>query len=162
MKPMLVCFAILWLGAPMLAGHTFEPTPESKSLPYPTGSYLQRVRKFFTSADGLPGDDIQALTVTREGVAFAAASNQLARLQGERWNLESAPADVTALFASRQGPNALAGSTNGVWWLDHNTWNLEEHSPEGVISFAAEPDGVVWAMAPTGLWRRETKWTLIN
>src|SRR5207244_13218819 len=87
-------------------------------VPYPTGSHLQLVRSFFTSSNGLPADDVQAVTVTRDGIVLAAAGDALARLEGERWSKQNGPSGVSALFAPIQGPNALAGASNGIWALN--------------------------------------------
>src|SRR5437867_7949274 len=66
-------------------------------VPYPTGSHLQLVRSFFTSSNGLPADDVRAVTVTRDGIVLAAAGNALARLEGERWSKQTGPSAVSAL-----------------------------------------------------------------
>src|SRR5438552_9159726 len=107
--------------------------------PYPTGSHLQLVRQFFTAANGLPGDDIRAVAVTREGVVLAANDEGVARLQGERWVKVAGPPGARALFAPIQGPSALAGASNGVWGLNDGHWQLEAENPVNVISFAADP-----------------------
>jgi Two component regulator propeller len=140
-------------------GHTAETV-----VPYPAGSHLQRVRKFYASADGLPADHIQALAVTPGGSVIAAASNSVAQLDadGTRWRVAAHPSGVAALFAPREGPIALAGAANGVWALSGGAWALEENSPEQAMCFAAEPGGIVWAMAPSGVWRRENGWKLVN
>src|SRR5437870_306083 len=130
-------------------------TEPSAPTPFPTGSHLQLVRRFFTIADGLPANDILAVTATREGAALAATGKGLVRLEGERWLKQTGPAEVHALFAPAQGPSALAGGTNGVWALTNGQWQMEEGSPAGVIAFAAEPEGVPWALALSGVWRRE-------
>jgi len=131
-------------------------------LPYRTGNHLQRVRKFFTTADGLPGDEIQGVTVTRDGIALAVASNQVARLENGTWQVESEFGGVSAVFASREGPGAVIGSTKGVASWAENRWRVEEGSPQDVMAFAAEPHGVIWALAPSGVWRRDAGWKLIN
>ena len=56
--------------------------------PFPTGHHPQLVRQFYTTADGLPGDDIRAVTVTRDGIVFASSGSGLARLDGERWAVD--------------------------------------------------------------------------
>jgi hypothetical protein len=108
-------------------------------VPFPTGSHLQRVRKFYTTADGLPSDEIQAVAVTRDGLVLAAASNSVARLEGERWSVAAGPTGVTTVFAPAEGAVALAGGSNGVWSLAAGNWKLEDHSPERVMCFATEP-----------------------
>src|SRR5437016_3021411 len=130
--------------------------------PYPTGSHLQLVRKFFTISDGLPGDDVRAVTATRDNAVLVASGNGVARLEGEQWVKEAGPSEVTALFAPAQGPSALAGGTNGVWALEKGQWQIEGGSPTRVIAFSSEPGGIPWALAPSGVWRRENGWQLIH
>jgi hypothetical protein len=129
---------------------------------FPTGTHLQLVRKFYTAADGLPDDDVRAVTVTRNGTVLVACAKGLTHLDGERWVKEIGPAGVTALFAPAEGPDAMAGATNGVWALENNSWRQESGGPEGVIAFAAEPDGTPWALAPSGVWRRADGWKLVH
>lgn len=130
--------------------------------PYLTGSHLQLVRKFYTTADGLPSDDIRDATVTRNGGVFAATGKGITRFENDRWIKETGPSGVTALFAPAQGAEALAGATNGVWAFISGIWRKEESSPAGVIAFAAEPDGTPWALATSGVWRRTNGWTRIH
>src|SRR2546426_9230484 len=44
--------------------------------PYLTGTHQQLVRRFFTTAEGLPADNIRAVTVTRDGLVLAAAGKR--------------------------------------------------------------------------------------
>src|SRR5882672_2990475 len=162
MNPFFVLLATLVFVTVSFGNQIRAATVETRAAPYPTGSHLQMVRKFFTSADGLPADEIRAVTVTRDGMALVAMSNGVFRLEGERWVNQSGPTEVRALFAPRQGPAALAGGTNGVWALKDSRWQLEERSPEAVIAFTAEPGRAEWALAPSGVWRRQNGWTLIN
>src|SRR5690242_8638550 len=130
MKPSLrqvatVAFGILCLS--VRKGHAAET-----AIPYPTGAYLQRERKFYAAAEGLPGDYIQAVAVTRDGSVIAAVSNYVAQLNGDgtHWSVVARPTGVSALFAPHEGPVVLAGATNGVWALGDGSWSLEEQSPE--------------------------------
>src|SRR5206468_9690728 len=88
--------------------------------------------------------------------------NGRARLKDERWVKEAGPAGVGALFAPVQGPSALAGASNGVWALNDGQWQLEAENPANVISFAADPDGVPWALAPSGVGRRDRGWLRVH
>jgi hypothetical protein len=155
-----------WFSILLLALQTTElqsaETGASGPAPYPTGSHFQLVREFFTVAGGLPADEIRAVAVTRDGIVLVTAGKGVARLESERWVEQTGPAEVTALFAPVQGPNALAGATNGVWALNNGQWQIEAGSPADVIGFAAEPDGAPWALAPSGVWRRGDTWKLIH
>ena len=135
---------------------------ENGVAPFPTGNHLQLVRAFHTTNEGLPVGEIKAVTVTRDGAVLAVAGRTLARLTDNRWTEESAPAGVMALFAPDNGPEVLAGETNGVWSRTQGVWRIEAGSPADVIAFAAEPDGTPWALAPSGVWRRADGWKRIH
>lgn len=130
--------------------------------PFPTGAHLQLVREFFTTKDGLAGDDVLATTITRNGGVLVASRNGLTRRDGGQWIKELRPTGVTALFAPIRGSDAFAGATDGVWAYTSHGWEQEPNSPERVIAFAAEPDGTPWALAPSGAWRRSDSWTLVH
>ena len=130
--------------------------------PFPAGEHLQLVRTFYTTANGLPVEDVRAVAVTRGGVALVADTKVVARKDGERWIRETGPAAVSSLFAPAKGPDALAGASNGVWAMSNDGWKLEAKSPANVIAFADEPDGTPWALAPSGVWRRADGWTQIH
>src|SRR5688572_292626 len=103
-------FDFLWVVLVSLCFASEAQNADSKataSIPYPTGSHRQLVRKFSTTADGLPGNEVRALAVTRGNVVFMASSNGVARLDGERWRNESGLSGVTALFAPSRGPEAF-------------------------------------------------------
>src|SRR5437867_2706999 len=159
----LLCFRLaiitLALQAPKL--RSSEAAPYAP-VPYPTGSHLQLVREFFTTADGLPTHEVRALTVTRDGIVLAGTSKGVAALKDQSWVKETGPNEATALFAPIHGPTALAGAPKGVWAFNNGQWQLEEGSPQSVIAFAAEPDGIPWALAPSGVWRREHGWKLVH
>lgn len=132
-------------------------------VPFPTGTHSQLVRKFFGTSEGLPNDDVRAVTVTRDGIVFVGPTGGgVVRVEGERCVKQVGPVAVTALFAPAQGAMALAGATNGVWSFETDKWQLEAGSPPGVTAFSAEPNGVPWALSPSGVWRRDGSWKLVN
>src|SRR6266566_112605 len=137
--PACCCFAILlpWLGSGLLGAEVKAAVPA----PYPTGTYLQRVRRFFTVSDGLPANEIRAVIVSRGGRVIVAAGNRVAQLEGDRWREQPGVSNVNALFAPSQGPDVFAGASNGVWALTDGQWRLDEPSPTEVLAFAAEPSG---------------------
>src|SRR5437867_10558638 len=108
MKAKLCCsFAIGFLAFQATTAVSAVTEPSAPT-PCPTGSHLQLLRRFFTIADGLPANDILAVTATREGAVLATTGKGLVRLEGERWLEQTGPAEVHALFAPAQGPSALA------------------------------------------------------
>ena len=120
------------------------------------------MRQFYTGAEGLPADQIRSLAVTREGLVIVAASNSVSRLEGDRWNAVNGPAGVTSLFAPCSRTSCARGSYE--WHLGFHRRKVEPGTaePRTVMCFAAEPGGIVWAMAPSGVWRRENGWKLVN
>jgi hypothetical protein len=157
----LLCFAPI-LTLSLATTPVWSAPDATPPAPYPTGSHLQLVRQFYTTADGLPGDDIRAVTVTRAGLAMAAGGSAVARLSGERWTKETGPGEVTALFAPARGPEALAGASNGVWAFSEGQWQLQPGGPAHAIAFAAEPDGTPWVLAPSGVFRWTNGWKFIH
>jgi hypothetical protein len=135
-------------------------TPPSS--PFITGSHRQLVRDFYSSAAGLAGDNIRAVTVTRDGIVLVASENGVARRDGKVWVHERQLVGATAMFAPSSGPGALVGAADGVWALNDQGWDLEAGGPERVIAFGAEPDGTSWALASSGVWRRSDRWKLVH
>lgn len=126
---------------------------------FQTGSHLQLVRRL----EGLPArNEIRAVAVTRDGRVLAADGNRLILMVKDRAEFQNGPAYVKALFGPKEGPEALAGASNGVWTLSGGEWRVEEGSPAGVSVFAAEPSGIPWALAPSGVWRRTERWERVH
>src|SRR5262245_47900651 len=112
-------FGLVALHAVQYNSGAAPPQPSSPTTyrgiapPFPTGTHLQLGRQFFSAANGLPSDDVRAVTVTRDGTVFVATGKGLTRLENEQWITQTGPAGVNALYAPGEGPNALAGGTNG-------------------------------------------------
>jgi len=126
---------------------------------YLTGTHLQLVREFYAAEDGLPSNEIRAVAVTRGGTVLAVAGNSVVRTKRgaglrKEWIADTGPSNVTALLGPPREVEALAGAADGVWILSQDQWRKEEGSPANVIAFATEPSGIVWALAPSGVWRR--------
>jgi len=154
----------LRLLIPLLAAVAAESAwaDDEPGTAFPTATHQQLVRTFYTTADGLPADEVRAVAVTHDGVTLAAAGDAVVRLDNGRWVKETGPTAVTALFTPAKGVELFAGAANGVWSFSKGSWQREEGSPDRVIGFAAEPDGTPWALAPSGVWRRDDTWKLIH
>jgi len=157
--------------SPTAVGGASLPPEAAPNPPFPTGTHWQLIRRFYATAQGLPSDDIRAAVLTREGVLLIAAGEAVVRKDGDRWVKEAGPSAVTALFAAPKSETdnpasleveALAGAADGVWTLTKGRWQKEEGSPAGVVAFAAEPDGTVWALTPEAAWRWAGGWTRIH
>jgi len=134
---------------------------------YPTGTHLQLVREFYAAEDGLPSNEIRAVAVTRGGTVLAVAGNSVVRTKRgaglrKEWIADTGPSNVTALLGPPREVEALAGAADGVWILSQDQWRKEEGSPANVIAFATEPSGIVWALAPSGVWRRVQDWQKVH
>src|SRR5690606_3729993 len=67
-------FSLAAPGAPLVASKHIAASP-----------YPQEVSQQYTTDDGLPSNDVRALTITRDGNVYAATAKGLATWTGERW-----------------------------------------------------------------------------
>lgn len=67
------------------------------------GRFHQEVRTFYTTADGLPSDDVRAVAVGPDGAVYAATANGLARRREDRWETVVADAPVYRLAFDAKG-----------------------------------------------------------
>lgn len=130
--------------------------------PFPTAVHQQLVRTAYTQEQGLSSNEVHAMAITRSGVVWAAVGETVARFDGDRWFEQPGPTIVTALVGGPAGEELIAGAADGVWTFAQGRWHKEPESPEAVIAFAAEPGGAVWALAGSGIWRRDGAWNRIH
>lgn len=153
---------IVLLAALLASGLSPATFPRDELVPFKTGKHQQLVRTFYSTQDGLPGNDINAVALDSNGEVFVAAGKILARLRGQRFVVQPEPAGVSALFAVPKSSELLAGTTNGVWVLRGDQGQLEPGSPPGVVQFSTEPSGTLWALTPDGVWRRNRVWERVH
>ncbi|HAX44057.1 MAG TPA: hypothetical protein PLF84_17065 [Bryobacteraceae bacterium] len=146
--------------------------------PFPAES-----REFFTTAQGLPSNDIRSIAVTTAGAVFAATPAGLARLDNNRWtaaapepvlHLASAGDQVfyttdTALHRLGQGqiaplsqPEALAAANNRVWAaaagkiIEIAGAQVREHPSPGLVrQIALSPSGRIVLATQNGVFELE-------
>lgn len=140
-------------------------------------------REFFTTAHGLPSNDIRSIAVTASGTVFAATPAGLARLESDRWTV-AAPEPVlhlaaagehlyyttaSALHRLDQGqiaplaqPEALAAQPGRVWaaaagkLIEITGAQVREHpSPGPVRQIALSPSGRTVLATQNGIFERE-------
>ncbi len=156
----LILILTLSIASPLSAA----PSPTA---PFPTASHSEFVREFHDRGPGDSSDVVKAVAVTRGGVIFSAGL-PVARLEpvltggAWPWAEKESPPGIGALFAPSRGVDALAGAPDGIWTLSAGRWQREEASPRGVIAFAEEPDGTLWALTSEGAFRRSGKWSRVH
>jgi len=86
--PIIALLPGLTLAAPL-------SSPESIAV----GTYPQEMRTAYTTADGLPSDDVLSIAVTESGEVYAGTGKGLAKFDGKHWKpVEGVPAEeVTAI-----------------------------------------------------------------
>jgi hypothetical protein len=98
-----------------------------------------------TTAQGLPDDHVFALSVSPDGITWAATARGVARLMGDRWmTVGGAQPDVgrpTALLALGSG-QVLLGGAQGLARFDGSRWLILTNRYQ-VMALAAQPGGGV-------------------
>ncbi|GMW00060.1 MAG: hypothetical protein AMXMBFR84_11980 [Candidatus Hydrogenedentota bacterium] len=74
-------------------------TKEQPAYPVKVGTFPQEVRTMYTSANGLPSDDVKDIAVTHDGMVYAATASGLAVYHGGVW----------ALLETTSGKNPVIG-----------------------------------------------------
>ena len=69
----------------------------------PVSAFGQEVRTFYTTADGLPSDEVNAVAATSDGIVYAATSKGLARFSNGRWDVLVPDARVYLVTADSEG-----------------------------------------------------------
>jgi hypothetical protein len=68
----LACYVATWSVLSLYCSPRADADNAART-PFPTGSHLQLVREFYSTADGLTGDDIRAIAVARDGSVLVAS-----------------------------------------------------------------------------------------
>lgn len=103
------------------------------------GTYPQEMRTAYTTADGLPSDDVLSITTTEDGEVFAGTAKGLARFDGSAWApVAEVPANpVTTLLSTPRGLYVAVG--NEIFLGDRATFALRSTLNTPVISLMYEP-----------------------
>jgi ligand-binding sensor domain-containing protein len=120
------------------------------SHPYGGGvsRYAQGQLTHFTSDDGLPGDNVQALRVAPEGPVWVGALCGIARYDGQTWHVINKANDCESVggpvidFAFTPDGSVWAGTAFNVAHFDGQQWTRYEHL-FGWLTITS--DGAVWA-----------------
>lgn len=118
---------------------------------YPTQG--DPVARRWTTAEGLPSDDVTAIGVTADGACLAATSTGLARLSGDAFVAEAGAPNVgrvVDVLIEGSGVEWLCG-TGGVARKKDGAWS-RFGEPAQCTTLAPTPDGKLWVGLATGVW----------
>ncbi|MCP4640332.1 MAG: hypothetical protein GY851_07870 [bacterium] len=128
---LMICLGMALL---MVAGLSHAQTARTK--PVAVGTFGQDTRTFYTTKDGLPSDDVQAVVQDAKGVVLAVTPAGAVACQGGKWKASGqAPAD--RLMKQVAADEALLSQ------LDRG---------KGIRDVAAGPGGAVAAATDSGLF----------
>jgi hypothetical protein len=136
-------------------------------------TFSQQVRTFYTTADGLPSDDVLEVSV-RDGAVWARTAAGGARFAGGRWSAAAYPAsaaaaadwkryqgaegvpydDFTSMAAGPPGEVWL-GTRRGAVHFDGRNWEYRQGlrwlPHDEIRSVAVDPQGNAWFATPKGV-----------
>jgi hypothetical protein len=105
LKTLLLCSLTLFAA---LASHS-APLTSPKNIE--VGSYPQEISAAYTTANGLPSDDVRSIAVTDDGEVYAGTSAGLAKWDGKTWEtVPGVPGDIHVLLADGDDLYVAAGA----------------------------------------------------
>jgi hypothetical protein len=147
-----------YLIAPIL---TLLPTlvqaaPLSSSESIAVGTYPQEMRTAYTTADGLPSDDVLSITTTQDGAVYAGTTVGLARYDGTRWaTVQGIPGEIQTICADGNRVYVAAGTS--VYSLAEGSAAASSlatlpASPKVLVLDQFQGEGALLAATPQGLF----------
>src|SRR5215469_15703038 len=130
----------------------------------PHKSLTQYTRAVWTQANGLPEDDIGAITQTTDGYLWVGTGDGLARFDGYDFtsftkNSGALPSDGVGALAAGDGGTLWIGTNNGLVRYAagrFTTFTKKDGLPDNVIgSLYEDRDSVLWIVAGVYLCRFE-------
>jgi hypothetical protein len=123
----------------------------------------------WTFKDGAP-TDVACLAQTNDGFLWLGGPNGLFRFDGTRFEPFNSPfgdrllsTDLYSLFAPPSGGLWIGYTFGGFSFLDKGRVTNYASTTGSVTGFAQDRDGIVWAAAPSGLWRfDQSQWQHIK
>jgi len=128
--------AALFLLAPALATHT---APLTSPVSLEIESFPQELSAAYTTAQGLPSNDVLAIDVTADGKVYAGTARGLALFDGERWQTSDLVADspIPALVA--HGTTVFVANASGIYQVsDHDAKPIASHVPAMPVSLVVD------------------------
>ncbi|MBI3920820.1 MAG: hypothetical protein HY318_05320 [Armatimonadetes bacterium] len=117
------------------------------------GAFLQASRTFYTTAHGLPSNNVTDLALADEGV-WAATDEGLARFDGEGWRRETFEDHVVGLRVdSRKTLWAMTGT--GLYRRVRGEWQREGNAPAGIVALDTDGSGEVVAATEKQVFVKE-------
>jgi ligand-binding sensor domain-containing protein/signal transduction histidine kinase len=111
----------------------------------------------FTTADGLPSDDMRALHIGRDGTLWAGTVSGLARYERGRFRREGGDEFIDTMYEDREGALWVGTLEQGLMRLHHGRWlrlRQEEGLPTNTIFTMIEgAPGQLWVMCERGVYR---------
>ncbi|MBD2861507.1 ligand-binding sensor domain-containing protein [Paenibacillus oceani] len=129
---------------------------------YLLGRYPQLERTLYTTRQGLPSDEVNAVALAA-GTVWAGTSAGLARLSGDGWEAvdggrEDGPQAgeaVSMLLADREG-SLWVSAGDALYRFRRGKWSQD--GPDGrVVAMTQDDDGAYWAATPEALYRSGAK-----
>lgn len=139
----------------------------------PTESLSELRHTEWTARDGAPST-IYAIAQTSDGYLWLGTSLGLYRFDGVSFERPALLSDgssingnVSALYATTSGDLWIGMRFGGAYLLRRGQvthyFEREGLPPHTVFAFAATPDGAIWAVAMTGLYRFDgNRWALVG
>ena len=135
------------------------------------GRFPQELRHFFTTAHGLPSNDIRNVQISDDGKLVVLAGETWLRRDGDTWTTIDrpagkpgtpddlfVPADVPLLpvtCVAAQGNSTWYGSPHGLMRFDGQHWAYRQGKrwlpDDNVRAIALADDGSAWVATPGGL-----------
>ncbi|HEU4665156.1 MAG TPA: diguanylate cyclase [Dokdonella sp.] len=125
----------------------------------PDGALEWRAFRDFTTADGLPQNNVLALLQDADGFVYAGTEDGLARYDGRGWHAIELPTGdrayaVGALMQARDGALWVGTDAVGAWRIANGVASaVALPGVEEVNAFWEAPDGRVWVAGSGGLFR---------
>jgi hypothetical protein len=171
---------------------TLSSTHAADLKPARPGTFPQEIGHAYTTADGLPSDSVNAVTVTEDGVVYAATDAGVARLDDNDWiRSEYMPSDssVDAMQHAEVGLHKLLGiepsirevsvatgaaaaaaAEEGLFKITVGNWKRlypesgdRSWAPTDVRAVLFAANGDLWFASPQGVGRRTgDTWTLFE
>ena len=119
--------------------------------------FPQEIGQAYTTADGLPSDDVNAVARTAEGRVYAGTAKGLARLDGGRWTrVEAVPAEPVHRLAAA-GSCVYVATGTALYRLDRDESSVRLVSLPSVPSALTVGADRIWIGTAAGLFEVDRK-----
>ena len=149
-------FRTITLGLMTLAGVVGATHASADTAPFKIGLYGQEVAEKYTTADGLPSNDVAHLSVF-EGRIQAVTAEGTAQFEDGKWVADPySTQDVLFNDAIWRDDYRIIASDRGLFRRD-SAGEVLELVPGAAVQLAESPEGVIYAATSTGLYAGENE-----